>query len=603
MGARNYGGNTSNNNSYTSPSNSNFEAANANYISSSSTKSYGSGSGYNPTSNQNNSSSPLAQDIKNKISSLPSKLMGNTRPSHELSNFGSLNAAVTHASAHSHASAGSGGDWSYAPPTASSPSTDEESGLVDDITNPGGSSTLSFQALEQFCARSALLDQYKVSEFLFKKLESRTWQVRHKALSAIESLLLSSTGNVIRDNCIENRVVFESLLGGMQAATREKAKQVLTLLGISVDSLPPPSSAPSSNVVHSPAPSYSAPSLLGISEPEPERSPAPSSLFAGLSVASSPAQPEPQQTYTPPTKQPSLISIDNTEEEEQNTARNTSLLSFLEASANVPPSPSLLRDLGSTAPPNENDDSPLIASSPGPSQLSLDVTPLSFNAPVPATTSSPLIDLSNDDSYVPPSSDILSQFRNTNSLNSSTPIPAAIHDSNSPLSSSQPISPPSSFLADLMETPPSSLEELLATSDTVLAPSASNTTPNSPFYSSTSSSPFGPPPKVPMAPNAQLKPARSTIPQSALQQYNANQQQFSSFTPPPQPSPAVIKTTSATSVFNPIYSIPRAVSSPVAPPSPSSSSSSSSFNFVQQQKKPDAFGDLVSIHIKQMGTK
>lgn len=360
--------NSSRTSSSSSNSNSNFAEANANYRSSGFNSGHsGMGSGPNP-----NGSTPFGQDginnLKNKISSLPAKLASTGRPSHELSNFGSIS-AVSHAGVHTHAAAGSGSDWAYTPQAPATP-VDEETAVVDDITNPSGSPTLSFQALEQFCVRSALLDQNRIADLLFEKLMARAWQSRHKALVAIEALLLSSTGSVIRDTCIEKRLGIESLLSAMQPATREKAKQVLTLLGVTVD--------PNTNATTATPPQASPPIPRILHDGPVEYTP-PASLFAGLAITAQPAAPVSAAQDTPPlisvgesADAPPLIDVEPYQNErslenERNKEANTSLLSFLEASAKIPSSPAPMRDLQHAAHANENDDSPLIGSSPAPS--------------------------------------------------------------------------------------------------------------------------------------------------------------------------------------------------------------------------------------------
>eukprot|EP00850_Spirogloea_muscicola_P016402 SM000132S26917 [mRNA] locus=s132:381927:385196:- [translate_table: standard] len=107
--------------------------------------------------------------------------------------------------------------------------------LVDSITAPGGVRVQpSRDALNSFLASASSLDGHLLTRALEVKLKSHIWQVRLKALCALEAAMRqdgSRLSEAVFEHFEEDAGSIIDCLESPQASVRERAKRVLELLG------------------------------------------------------------------------------------------------------------------------------------------------------------------------------------------------------------------------------------------------------------------------------------------------------------------------------------------------------------------------------------
>eukprot|EP00850_Spirogloea_muscicola_P007300 SM000036S13344 [mRNA] locus=s36:707034:710686:+ [translate_table: standard] len=107
--------------------------------------------------------------------------------------------------------------------------------LVDSITAPGGVRVQpSREALNSFLASASSMDGHSLTRALEVKLKSHIWQVRLRALCALEAAMRqdgSRLSEAVFEHFEEDAGSIIDCLESPQASVRERAKRVLELLG------------------------------------------------------------------------------------------------------------------------------------------------------------------------------------------------------------------------------------------------------------------------------------------------------------------------------------------------------------------------------------
>mmetsp|Transcript_13475 Transcript_13475/g.49036 ORF Transcript_13475/g.49036 Transcript_13475/m.49036 type:complete len:611 (+) Transcript_13475:157-1989(+) len=169
----------------------------------------------------------------------------------------------------------------------------EEARIVNDVTAPGGVRPQpTREELANFVNVAFSVDSGMVVSALAAKLGEMQWQVKLKALCAIEALCTNPKTEHYKDLFTEYQGEIESLLEMPQSSVKERAKKVLVVIGAREAEAPAPR-----KVTPQPAPAVDLLGELdaGVAQQEPAGA-APGDMFSGMSM-SSPAQQAPMDPF------------------------------------------------------------------------------------------------------------------------------------------------------------------------------------------------------------------------------------------------------------------------------------------------------------------
>eukprot|EP00397_Hematodinium_sp_SG-2012_P010798 GEMP01010923.1.p1 GENE.GEMP01010923.1~~GEMP01010923.1.p1 ORF type:complete len:731 (+),score=150.31 GEMP01010923.1:60-2252(+) len=141
-----------------------------------------------------------------------------------------------------------------------------ETRIIDDLCALGGARVaLSQTVLDDFCQTCESLDAKVVGEQLVRKLNESEWQVKLKALCAVEALVDANLDGVTGVICDRG---YDALAACQQVAQcRARAQKVLRLLGFESDAAPPAS--PTQQVPVPASTAAAVADLLDLGEPAP----------------------------------------------------------------------------------------------------------------------------------------------------------------------------------------------------------------------------------------------------------------------------------------------------------------------------------------------